>query len=91
MSLPLFDKKRMASTIMERRNPDGTKGASAAVNEEDSEGSDLKNLSVDLLQAIERKSPDEIAKAFQAMYDSCESSEDDQDDDNGMDSNEEEQ
>jgi len=73
MSLPLFDKKRMATTIMERRNKDGTRGASAEVTPEDSEGSDLKNLSVDLLQAIERKSPDEIAKAFEAMFKCCES------------------
>jgi hypothetical protein len=34
MSLPLFDKKRMATTIMERRNRDGSKGASAEINPE---------------------------------------------------------
>lgn len=73
MSLPMFDKKRMATTIMERRNKDGSKGASAEAQPEDGPSNGLSDLSVDLLQAIERKSTSEIADAFQAMFDYCES------------------
>jgi hypothetical protein len=75
MSLPLFDKKRMATTIMERRNRDGSKGASAEINPESPGPSGgLQDMAVDLLQAIERKSPSEIADAFESMFRHCESS-----------------
>jgi hypothetical protein len=63
----------MATTIMERRNKDGTRGASAEVNPEDGKSDGLQDLSVDLLQAIERKSPSEIAQAFKKMFQHCES------------------
>lgn len=70
MSLPFLDKKRMAGTIMAR------KGASALVasetSAEGSETSELQDHAVKLLAGIERKSPSDIAAAFEAMFKCCE-------------------
>lgn len=69
MSLPFLDKKRLASTIMERR------GMSATTTPETETGGGehpLKDGAVQLLAAIERKSPIDVARAFEALFEQCE-------------------
>lgn len=75
MSLPFLDKKKIAGTIMEKRSKEGNREYSTEVaDEEDPDDGDyLSQCAGELLAAIERKSPSDIARAFRDMFEHCES------------------
>ena len=64
----MFNKGSVASEIMKRRKPDGS-----ITEESPKENYGLMACAEDFLRAVEAKNPSQIAKAFQDMFDVCES------------------
>lgn len=73
--LPMFDKKKVASVVISRmgkKDQEVSPEVEASGQEIDPS---LKEAGMDVLRAIEAKSPVALAKALQAAYQLCESAE----------------
>lgn len=67
----MFDKKGIGAVMVARRGK--STEMAPEVHTADGEDSDMREAAMDLLSAIERKSPADVAKALHAAYEICES------------------